>query len=303
MSACAALHLPASGAASTAAVTETPIPMPVGAQLDAVNADVVWVLIYDRLFRSVDQGEHWEGRPLPPVHDAMVSFVDGEKGWLLERGMPATQCDTSSSWIWRTSDAGATWSRVATQGIAEQQCKENLWFVSDTIGFLTAWDDNHRPTVYRTSDGGLTWSGSVVPDPPGFTTQAGGFTLRVDWIKVFAKTLYLEAWGQDVQYVYRSTDAGTTWSWMTKIPSRYIAMVTESRWLQLVVPGQSMETTTSGQQWHPYDSDFNTDTPVGGPEMVFADPQVGYAEGRGSLQRTNDGGTHWSRIQTPGVQP
>jgi hypothetical protein len=78
-------------------------------------------------------------------------------------------------------------------------------------------------------------------------------------------------------------------------------MVTESRWLQLVVPGQSMETINSGQQWHPYSSDFNTDIPVGGPQVVFVDAQVGYAEGRGALQRTDDGGAHWTRIATPGI--
>ena len=69
----------------------------------------------------------------------------------------------------------------------------------------------------------------------------------------------------------------------------------------LVAPGESQETTNGGQHWHPYGSDFYTDTPVGGPQVVFATTDVGYAEGRGLLQRTTDGGLHWTRIQTPGV--
>jgi hypothetical protein len=101
--------------------------------------------------------------------------------------------------------------------------------------------------------------------------------------------------------MFRSTDNGATWSWLMKIPSRYIAMVSESRWLQLIWPGQSMESINSGQQWHPYASDFSSDTPVGGPQIVFADTQVGYAEGRGALQRTVDGGAQWVRIPTPGT--
>jgi hypothetical protein len=101
--------------------------------------------------------------------------------------------------------------------------------------------------------------------------------------------------------MFRSTDNGVTWSWLMKIPSRYIAIVSESRWLQLIWPGQSMESINSGQQWHPYASDFSSDTPVGGPQIVFADSQVGYAEGRGALQRTIDGGLHWERIATPGT--
>jgi hypothetical protein len=172
---------------------------------------------------------------------------------------------------------------------------------------VTAWDDNHRPTIYRTSDGGKTWSGSTLPDPPDFKTGPGGFTLRAVTFKRFGNTLYVEAWGgQDGdipnrQYMFRSTDGGATWSWLMKIPSRYIAMVSESRWLQLIWPGQSMESINSGQQWHPYASDFSSDTPVGGPQMLFADSQVGYAEGRGALQRTVDGGLHWARIATPGT--
>ena len=74
-------------------------------------------------------------------------------------------------------------------------------------------------------------------------------------------------------------------------------MVTESRWLQLIAPGQSVETTTTGQQWHVFASDFNTES----PEIVFVDSLVGYAQGRGQLQRTVDGGLHWIRIMTPGA--
>src|SRR5207302_9216798 len=80
-----------------------------------------------------------------------------------------------------------------------------------------------------------------------------------------------------------------------------MVMVSETRWLQLAMPGQSFESTNAAQQFHQYDSDFNTDTPAGA-QFVFADAQVGYAEGRGSLQRTIDGGAHWGRTATPRTQ-
>jgi hypothetical protein len=60
-----------------------------------------------------------------------------------------------------------------------------------------------------------------------------------------------------------------------------------------------MESTNAGQQWHPYESDFKTDTPVGSAQILFVDSLVGYAEGQGGLQRTVDGGRHWVRIATP----
>jgi photosystem II stability/assembly factor-like uncharacterized protein len=293
------------------------IPMPTTAQLSAASGNVIWASVGGFLFRSTDRGDSWEQRTLPPAIGGggvpEVSFVDDRQGWFLHPGVPATQCSGAGAEIWRTTDGAATWQRVAYvdqqtqgQGLAFSQCKESLSFVDSTHGFVAAGDGNYSPTIYRTADGGKTWAGSKLPDPPDFKTQ-GGFALRAGPVKRFGNTLYLQAWGKqggdipDRQYIFRSTDGGATWLWVTKIPSRYIVMVTEARWLQLVVPGQSMESTTSGQQWHPYASDFNTDTPVGGPQIVFADSQVGYAEGRGALQRTVDGGLHWVRITTPGT--
>jgi photosystem II stability/assembly factor-like uncharacterized protein len=285
----------------------------------APSTNVVWVLVANSvLFRSTNQGNTWEprGLPTPIVGRNAITFINDHEGWVLAPGSPETQCNGASAVIWHTRDAGATWQQVSSvqsaqasgNGIAFAQCKEYIYFYDPTHGFVTAWDDNHRPTIYRTSDGGKTWSGSTLPDPPDFKTSPGGFTLRATIFKRFGNTLYVEAWGTqegDIpnrQYMFRSTDNGATWSWLMKIPSRYIAMVSESRWLQLIWPGQSMESINSGQQWHPYASDFSSDTPVGGPQIVFADSQVGYAEGRGALQRTVDGGLHWVRIATPGTE-
>jgi photosystem II stability/assembly factor-like uncharacterized protein len=294
------------------------IPMPSSAQLSAPSNNVVWALIANSaLFRSTDKGNAWEQRSLPAAIGGGLleaSFVDDRKGWLLHPGVAASQCSDAGAEIWRTTDGAMTWQRVANvdqqnqaSGLGFSQCKESLSFVDATHGFVAAGDGNFSPTIYRTADGGKTWSGSTLPDPPDFKTSPGGSALRAGLVNRFGSTLYVQARGQqagdipDRQYMFRSTDGGATWSWMTKVPPRSIVMVTESRWLQLLIPGQSTESINSGLQWHPYESDFNTDTPVGRPQIVFADSQVGYAEGRGALQRTVDGGLHWVRIATPGT--
>jgi photosystem II stability/assembly factor-like uncharacterized protein len=274
----------------------------------APSTNVVWVLVANSvLFRSTNQGTTWEQRGLPmqSVGRHAISFINDSEGWFLAQGSPETQCNGALAVVLHTTDGGAQWKELSS--LPQAQCKDYIYFYDSTHGFVTAWDDSHRPTIYRTSDGGKTWSGSTLPDPPDFKTGPGGLTLRAAIFKRFGNTLYVEAWGSqdgDIpnrQYMFRSTDNGASWSWLMKIPSRYIAMVSESRWLQLIWPGQSMESINSGQQWHPYASDFSSDTPVGGPQIVFADSQVGYAEGRGALQRTVDGGLHWERIATPGT--
>jgi photosystem II stability/assembly factor-like uncharacterized protein len=307
-SACAALHPPASSAASGIRM-ESPIPMPTSAALNAPDANIVWAYVNgDHLFRSIDQGSTWEQRSLPPSNAGTLSFsfTNDREGWALANGSPATQCEQASAVLWHTTDGAQSWMQMSAAGIAAAQCKETISFIDSRTGFMTAWDDNHPPTIYRTSDGGVTWTGSALPDPPDFTSQPGGFTLRARWIKAFGSTLYLDAFGSqdstihDRSYVFRSTDAGATWSWLTKIPSPYIVMVTESRWLFLIVAGQSQETSNGGQQWHPFAGDYSQAAPIA-PQVVFGDSQIGYATVRGSIQQTRDGGLHWAYIKTPGT--
>ena len=311
----AARHFGRGAAASSSRVTTpsptaNPIVLPGGAQFSAPSTNVVWALAnYDHLYRSTDQGNHWEQRPMPAQFGVRpsISFIDDHEGWLLAPGSPTTQCEAADSAIWHTKDAGATWQQVRGAGIAiaQNQCKHGIWFTDARRGFVAASDPNHRPTVYRTSDGGDTWAATTLPDPAYFKSSPGGFTLQVDWIREFGGTLYLEAFGSqdrpdiphDNQFVLKSTDGGVSWTYVTKVPSRSIVIITETRWLDFTAPGQPMESTNGGQQFHQYASDLD----AAATQFVFADANVGYATGETTLQRTVDGGSHWVLISVPGV--
>jgi photosystem II stability/assembly factor-like uncharacterized protein len=292
------------GPAVTASPTilASPIPLPTIAEFDAPSSSVVWAFVGGlELFRSTDRGETWQQRPLPsdPGPKAGVSFVDDAQGWLLSRGSSATQCQAEVATIWHTIDTGATWQRMDTQGIADAQCKSGLSFVDPTHGFLVASDPNHPPVIYRTADGGRTWAASrPLTDPPGFTSQPVGFTLTAGRMRSFGSTLLVPVGS----YVFRSTDGGASWSYLASAPNHTgsIAFVTATRWLSLIVPGQSEETLDAGATWHAYASDYDQAAPVA-PDVVFSDSAVGYATMRGGLQRTLDGGLHWSSLHTPGT--
>ena len=73
--------------------------------------------------------------------------------------------------------------------------------------------------------------------------------------------------------------------------SEPLGLGTSARW---------RETTDGGTTWHDFASDYRQVAPVG-PDMVFADASVGYAIFRGQIQRTTDGGAHWSAVKTPGT--
>jgi len=230
-----------------------------------------------RLFRATDRGDTWEERPLPrrspsgpSLVNAEISFVNEREGWLSSVGPPATQCTFQGVAIWHTADAGSTWELVTTTGIADAQCKHDVSFADALHGFISAGD-----VIYRTSDGGRGWSASrPLPDPPGFTTQPGG-SLQAGRVHAFGPTLLLAAGGQSggrfLTYVFRSPDGGASWSYATTIG-----------------------------MWHGYASDYSQAAGVA-PSIIFGDADVGYATVRGGIQRSVDGGAHWSFIRTPGT--
>ena len=301
----------------TPAQTPTPTPLPAASQvqLSAPSTSVVWALVdYDALFLSTDQGDHWVKRSLPSDFGVRpsITFINGSEGWLLAPGSPTTQCEQADAAIWHTTDGAATWTQLHVSGLAAAQCKEVIYFSDAGHGFISAWDDNHQPSVYFSPDG-VAWKKFTLADPPDFKTLSGGFTLRVEWIKKVGDTFYLEAYGRqgagtpypdipDRQYIYTSTSFGA-WAWKQKVASRVLAVLTQSRWLELDAPGQLFETVNGGQAMDPYASDMAKDTPVDGASMEFGDAAAGYIAAGGQIQRTVNGGSHWAYLDTPWSTP
>jgi photosystem II stability/assembly factor-like uncharacterized protein len=276
-------------------------------QLDAATHDVVWAFIpHDNvLFVSTDQGIQWEQRSLPVESGQWpsVSLISATEGWLMAGGSPETQCNAQQASLWHTRDGARTWQMLATRGIAGAQCKENVSFSDARHGFLDAWDDNHRPIIFHTADGGLTWSGTALPDPHGFVSEGGGFTLRAGFVKSLGGAALVLASGMNARtealgaYVFRSEDGGVTWtSTQSLVPSQgNVAFVTATRWL---TDNCSQETTDAGRTWHSFETDY-IDAAGVASDFTFADAQVGYGTVRGDFHRTSDGGAHWAMSPTP----
>jgi len=305
---------PVSGAVAGVLVKPPkPIALPASAQLSAPSSYVVWALMVDQyLYRSGDRGATWHQKPLPPNFMSgfprpQISFVSDQEGWLSTGGSPETQCNAEVVQIWHTTDAGATWQSLGTKGVSDSQCKGELSFVDTNRGFLDGFDPNRAPVIYYTIDGGRNWiAGKPLPDPPGFKSVGAGFNLQPGLVRAFGPTLLLPVIGYQesgsVEYAFRSTDGGATWTYLArgKDASNPIVLVTASRWLQLIAPGQSAETTDAGVTWHLYASAYSQAAPIAA-DFVFADPQLGYGTVRGGITRTTDGGLHWTAIESPGT--
>lgn len=253
-----------------------------------------------RLFLSNDRGDSWQERSVPTPVTA-VAFASDLDGWAMFAGSPATQCQSQTIRLWHTSDGAHTWAALSTTGIPDAQCKEALSFVNVRSGFISAWDQNHSPAILQTIDGGRTWSGTTLTDPPGFTTRPGGFALRPGPVRAVGPSMFVEAMGGSTGYVFVRQTGEPSWSYLATLPPGEGAFAfAGARWLILGPPDGSQESTDGGQTWHPFSTDYRQAAPIS-PVVTFADANVGYATVRGAIQRTTDGGAHWTSIKTPGT--
>jgi photosystem II stability/assembly factor-like uncharacterized protein len=235
-----------------------------------------------------------------------ISFADDTNGLIKQLLVPpTTQCQSQTVSMWRTTDGAVSWVQLNATGIADEMCKGGLASVDATHAFLSASSSNGAPVVYRTADGGRSWSRSMpLPDPPGFTTRGSGATLSLGRPRAFGSIVLVEAFGggQGTRYIFRSTDGGVLWNYASTVPGSDggVAFVTAPRWLFIGSPDASRLTLDGGAVWRQFATDYNQAAPSA-PDVVFGDASVGYATVRGSIQRTTDGGAHWTAIKTPGT--
>lgn len=281
------------------------VPLPSFVEIDAPSSDTVWVAVGGALlFRSQDRGMTWQERPLPQgANTPEISFVSAEEGWLMSVGSPGTGCQGQSVTIFHTADGGSTYERAQADGIPFGGCKRGLSFIDARRGFVSTWQRGAMADLYRTQDGGRTWTKATIRPSTRLTSRPDS-SVTLDAPQAFGDTLLTSASDSggppNAHIVYRSTDGGATWSAIATVNARAFAFVTATRWIDLSTPGEFQETNDAGSSWRDLATDYSQAAPVPAA-IVFADASVGYATVRGSIQRTMDGGAHWTQLRTPGT--
>jgi photosystem II stability/assembly factor-like uncharacterized protein len=285
-------------------VAATPITLPSFAQLSAPSGTVVWALVAGtRLFRSSDRGDAWVERLLPTgLGNVEVSFTDDANGLLLSTGSPATQCQTQTLSIWKTTNGAASWQMIPSTGTSDVMCKRGLSSADPTHAFFTTYSPNAGSLIYRTADAGASWTASAaLPIPANLASHGGTWASITERPRAFGSVVLAGGGGAQTKVVFRSTDGGATFTVASPVEaSGSVAYVTATRWLEIAPPFPWRETTDGGAIWHDYITDYTQAAPIA-PEIVFGDAQVGYATVRGAIQRTVDGGAHWTPLKTPGT--
>ncbi|MDI3317583.1 MAG: hypothetical protein QJR14_08225 [Bacillota bacterium] len=114
----------------------------------------------------------------PPfsVEGIQVAFSGDRNGWILATSGPAAGLQRKA--LYRTSDGGRSWVRVALSGLApgllpEEGYATGFAFLDAQRGWLgMAYRGSVPVPLYRTTDGGRTWQLQALPrpaaGPPGY---------------------------------------------------------------------------------------------------------------------------------------
>ena len=319
----------AGGNGSTAVKTITansPPPAPpsvVVLQAGRLGPTSGWASNVSDLFVTSDAGVTWRTLVLPPLiaHQDLaerissVIAVGANDLWLAVGNIvglvPFSQSVDGSdrgAAIFRSTDGGTTWAMSTLPGCL-QTCGAglSLSFVDALHGFASDGPDNLNHThLFSTNDGGVTWHEvSVVPQVTWsanivFTTTTDGWALTDATFDTHGSVTY------PGYALYRTTDAGHTWTPATDLPrTGQFELPTFFSPDQGVVMEWSptptvFSTTDGGTTWsgHPVPAGLPLALPNGPIGFSALDPSTWFVITRVALIETTDGGAHWTKVST-----
>lgn len=185
------------------------------------------------LWRTTDDGQSWtslfDGQSAFGIGSIALSR-DGKTIWVGSGEANSQRTSYSGAGIFKSTDSGKTWQLMGLPEshhigeIAIDPRNENVVYAA-CLGHL--YSQNPERGVYKTTDGGRTWSQILKGDD---YTGAMNVVLDPKSPDVLLASMYerdRRAWNFRASgpgsAVYRSDDAGKTWTKITTLPSGYAA--------------------------------------------------------------------------------
>ncbi|HEX8634368.1 MAG TPA: YCF48-related protein [Pyrinomonadaceae bacterium] len=233
------------------------------------------------LLATTDGGRTWAMRRAP-TEDTLrdVYFVNEQTGWLV--------CDRSiyllrtrqepRSYLLRTTDGGASWSRVEVTGADVDVLVTRVAFVDDARG----WAFGEMGALYATTDGGASWERQSVPTKH---LLLGGAFLAAGqaWLVGAGNTILYNPDGAQWR-------AGASPAVVTPTRFNAVSFVEARRGWAVGERGLVLASPNGGRSWLRQESNVEVDL----SDVKFIDANEGWAVGvQGTIIHTTDGGANW----------
>ena len=186
--------------------------------IDAVDSNVIWTIgmdwadpqrNYNWFSRSLNGGTTFTGGNVFSDTNtyaiANLEGIDANTAWVSS----FMKSSKSQGAIHRTTDGGQTWVNMTSSNMFTNTAAftDFVTFVTPSIGITVGDPVNGEFEIWRTTNGGLSWTaipGSSIPNP---------LSSEYAYTNVYAKLGTSNYWfGTNAGRIYRSTDAGLTWS-------------------------------------------------------------------------------------------
>jgi photosystem II stability/assembly factor-like uncharacterized protein len=217
---------------ATGVVWTSDMTMPCGPTAQSCNLPPNRVV---SVYSTSDHGLHWTQHAAKTFGDFTLIYFRGTDGWLLSQPDVAQgQPGSPKAGLYRTTDAGATWSHVSElSGLTGMQLSGGMWghysgvgqaifeFADSQHGWLASGiEQTESPSLLETTDGGKSWHGVTIAQPPeavagqqvvlGYPILLGnGHALLPVF---FGHRVDPNDFSITHRYVYSSADGGSTWS-------------------------------------------------------------------------------------------
>ncbi|HLL17041.1 MAG TPA: YCF48-related protein [Pyrinomonadaceae bacterium] len=240
------------------------------------------------LLGTTDGGRTWEVRRAP-AEDTLrdVYFTNEQAGWLV--------CDRSiyllrtkqepRSYLLRTTDGGASWSRVEVTGADTDVLLTRVAFADDSRG----WAFGEMGALYATTDGGASWERRTLPTKH---LLLGGAFLADGrgWLVGAGNTILYNPDGAEWRAVASPL--------ITAPRFNAVFFADERRGWAVGERGLVLTTPNGGRSWFTQESNADVDL----LDVKFMDRNEGWAVGAGgTIIHTTDGGAHW-RLEPSGTR-
>lgn len=192
------------------------------------TANIVWAPSYNRSpFFTRDRGASWQrvvlpGETLPETGSHATIYLlretlvaDGLRAGVFYLVHSGEGENAALAGLWRTSDGGASWTRVHAGEIAPRSgYAAKLRAVPGREGdlFFTSAAGGEDSRARRSRDGGATWEGLVGID------QVDDFAFGAPAPGQAAPTIFLSGRVRGVHGIWRSTDDGGSWRRIGVLP-------------------------------------------------------------------------------------